>query len=470
MDSFAARNLSILDKQKQERRLVLNAAQRDYLNNRTRRDLILKARQLGFSTLIQADFIRRAVTSAVGTMTLSHEDDSTQRLRRMADFFYEHLPEPKPLRKYANASVTTYPATRSETSIGTAGGRNAGRSFTLTDLHGSEVAFWPDAETVIAGAMQAGNPAVVLESTANGAQGYFYNLCMEALDGNSDYRLHFYPWWWDVDYRIELDADEVIDYTAEEAALAVKHSLTPEQIKWRRAKQRELKHLFPQEYPEDPVTCFLLSGEGYFGDIGAVGKLQPGALEYDPAHQYYAGLDFAQTVDWLSLSIVDGTANAEVELVRLQRMSWYELRKRVIAALMKWRVQVCYAEANSMGSTNIEAMRDEMAVEGCRTRLIPFETTNSSKAGIMSALHEAMHGGELLILNDPVRLKELRVFKASQTKTGLWQLSAPANEHDDTVIALALAWKARGGAGPMVAQPESESRWTGMGGQRKWPR
>lgn len=437
---FARTRLWIQDKQKQRRRLELNAAQLDYLNNRTHRDIILKARQLGFSTLIQADFLRMAVSQSAGTMTLSHDDDSTQRLRRMADFYYDNLPEPRPARKYANASVTTYPETDSEAAIGTAGGKNAGRSFTLTHLHGSEVAFWPDAETVITGAMQAGNPAVVLESTANGAQGYFYNLCMEALDGNSQWRLHFYPWWWDAEYRIELEPGEAVEYTDEEAALVEKHDLTAEQIKWRRFKRTELKGFFLQEYPEDPVTCFLLSGQGYFGDISAVRKVQPGSRTPQQGHRYLAGLDFAQTTDWFSLDIIDATTGEEVDLLRLQRLPWKEMRRQAIERLMYWGVEMCAPETNSMGSTNIEAMQDEMQIAGCQTALVPFKTDNISKAGIMTSLHEGLHSGALAVLDDPVRLKELRVFKSSQTATGLWQLSAPPNEHDDTVISLALAY------------------------------
>jgi len=440
LPEYAARNLWIEDKRKEKVRFNLNPAQLDYLNNRTSHDIILKARQHGFSTLIQADFIRRAITGAVGTMTLSHDSDSTARLRRMADFFWQNLPDP-PRRKLDNASISTYPDTRSEAAIGTAGNLNAGRSFTLTHLHGSEVAFWPDAESIIAGAMQAGNPSVVLESTANGAQGYFYNICQEALDGNSNWRLHFYPWWWAAEYAVALEPGEQIDYTPEESELAAKHNLVPEQIKWRRLKQGELKGFFPQEYPEDPVTCFLLSGEGYFGDISGIKKVTPGSITPNPAHRYYAGLDFAQTVDWLALSIVDQTAGCEVELLRLQRLPWKEMRRQVIERLKHWDVYVISPETNSMGSTNIEALRDEMISVGCDAQIQPFTTNNQTKAQAMGSLHEGVHSGALAVLDDPIRLKELRVFKSSQTATGLWQLGAPSGEHDDTVIALALAWQ-----------------------------
>src|SRR5512147_1776321 len=118
-------------------------------------------------------------------------------------------------------------------------------------MHGSEVAFWPDAERIIAGAMQGGNPDVVLESTPNGAQGYFYERCMEALRGDGVWSLHFYPWWWDDNYRIPLDVGEQPALIGDENQLVEKFGLSYEQIKWRRSKTKELGRLFIQEYPED---------------------------------------------------------------------------------------------------------------------------------------------------------------------------------------------------------------------------
>jgi hypothetical protein len=444
-EAFAAALLWIQDKKKRKRRLNLNRAQRDYVTNRTGKDLILKARQLGFSTFIQGDFARLVWTRPCGTMTLSLDDDSTQRLRRMADYFYFNVPEEiRPKRQYSNASVATYPSVESEAAIGTAGNLNVGRSFTLTHMHGSEVAFWSDAEAIMLSAAQAGDPAIVLESTANGAQGYFYDLCMAALDGDPTWKLHFYEWWWDDLYRLALDYPEEIIPTAEESELMRKHALSLEQIKWRRGKQAFLKHQFLQEFPEDPVTCFLLSGTGYFGDISRVRKIKPGSLSYDPAHRYYAGWDFAQTVDWMSLSIIDAVTGNEVDLLRIQRLPWKELRKRGIEKLKEWHVFLCLAEENSMGSTNIEALREEMPELDCDTPILTFHTDNVNKARIMGALHEGMHSGAVGVQDDSQRLKELRIFAAKQSKTsGQWSLGAPGNEHDDTVISLALAHEAR---------------------------
>lgn len=437
--TFAAQYLFILDKERRQRRLMYNAAQRALMSNLTGRDLVLKARQLGISTAIQGQFSHLAWTRAVATMTLSHEDETTQKLRRMSDYFYNCLPEARrPARKYSNDRVTTYPVLNSEASIATAGNRQSGRGGTYTHFHGSEVAFWADAEAIVAGAMQGGNPRVILESTPNGAQGYFYQLCMEALDANSDWTLHFIPWWYE--YSTPLDDGETLIYSDDEQALVEKHHLTPEHIKWRRGKQRELKSLFPQEYPEDPKACFLLSGAGYFGDISQCYKAPFNALP-QPGHRYVAGLDFAQTNDYLVLSVIDATARAQVDLLRINRLSWAEMRRQVREKCKRWDVRTLTAEANSMGTTNIEAMLSEFAADGCQTDIIAFETSNASKASAAGDLHEALHEGGLLLLDDADQRREMAAFRATQNpKTLVWSLAAPPNEHDDCVIANMLAW------------------------------
>lgn len=441
---FAARRLFILDKQKKLMALTYNAVQHQLMTSLTGRDLVLKPRQVGISTAIQGWLYQEAVSGTATTMTLAHDDDGRSKLRRIADRFHKHDPH-APKRGAANARLTTYPDTDSEVLIATAGNRTSGRGSTLTHLHGSEVAYWPDAESIVAGAIQAGEPKVVLESTGNGAQGYFYGLCMEALDESSDWRLHFYPWWVESGYALALDEGEAISFTDEEMALIEAHDLTPEQIKWRRAKQRELKHLFIQEYPEDPQTCFLRSGFGYFGDMSAALTAPMGA-EYQADHRYVAGLDFGQTVDYTALSVSDATANVEVELLRVNQLSWSEMRARVVQACKRWNVSVLLAEKNSMGSTNTEELRKELRAAGLPTRVREFVTSNESKSEIMSALHETLHAENgLRLLPDKIARREIEAFTAVQLPSGLWRLSGPDSEHDDTVIARALMNRARFG-------------------------
>lgn len=443
---FARHFLYILDKDKALVRFRFNRAQRDFMANRTGRDLVLKARQLGFSTVIQGELFRRTVTSTRTTMTMAHDHESTQKLRRMADRFWEHcrFGQAQPTRKYSNAGLATYPEFDSTSIIATAGSVEVGRGDTYSDFHGSEVAFWPDAERILAGAMQGGSPATVLESTPNGAQGWFYDRCMEALAGQGGWKLHFYPWWWDDGYRIPLEPGEVLAYTPEEQTLVERHGLSAEQVKWRRGKQVELKALFLQEYPEDPYTCFLTSGASYFGDVRHT-FTAPLEATWQEGHDYCAGLDFGQANDYTALVVLDMTTKQQVDFLHVRQLPWAEIRRRIAERCQYWHIPALIAEDNSIGAVNIEALA-ELGVS-----IAPFTTTNASKAAIMSDLHEGLHAAGLQLQKHEVMEHELNTFVGKQMAGGLWRLQAEGEGHDDMVIALALAWQGKAMIGPWGA-------------------
>lgn len=431
---FASKFLKILDKQKALIPLRWNKAQAHFHANRSGRDLILKARQLGFSTYVQGEMFRRTVTGTRTTISLAHDSDTTNKLRVMADRFWEHCKfnDIQPARKYANASLTTYPEFDSHATISTAGNVDTGRGDTYTDMHGSEVAFWKDAERIVAGAMQGGSPDVILESTPNGAQGYFYELCMEALSGNSIWKMHFYPWWWDAAYRIPLIANEFIQYSDEEKELVNKHQLQPDQIKWRRNKIRELKGLFQQEYPEDAYTCFLTSGNSYFGDLTGV-FTAPLDVAYNPEHVYFAGLDFGQSNDYTAMPVLDATSKTQVDLLHIRKLEWKEQRNRIKQMFDKWHVKAMGGETNSIGSVNLEALHD------MSMNVVPFDTTNETKADIMSDLYEAIHTHGWKLQDHPVQRHEMQTFVSTQLPSGIWRLAADNEGHDDTVMGLGIA-------------------------------
>jgi hypothetical protein len=273
------RLLSIKDKRNRITFLNPNPAQVDFYHNMTGRDLVLKARQLGFSTFIQGLYYKRT-TSQIGinTVTISHDKDSTRKLRDKFHLFYRRLPEQfKPQMGKNDKVMSTFPALESSSYIGTAGNKAFGRGDTLSQVHCSELAFWPDPETVLTGLLEAvpdrhiaQNSSIVIESTANGASGTFFDMCMEALPkeqggkGKGEWKLHFYAWWWDNEYQIPIAKGEKFECTSDELGLIDKHGLSLAQIKWRRNKIDRLGEKFFQEYPEDPISCFLLSGRGRF--------------------------------------------------------------------------------------------------------------------------------------------------------------------------------------------------------------
>jgi hypothetical protein len=396
----------------------------------------------------------------------------------MAQFFYDHLPEKKrPTRSINNRSKTTYPTTHSTVYIATAGTRSAGRGGTYSHVHGSEVAFWKDGAALLAGLMQGvpTNGQILLESTPNGQQGWFYEQCMRALDGDGTWKLHFFPWWIDPNYRLHVgtafllsdtlpapfvsddgrtpsmaslhtpQADVPLSVpTDDEARLIEMHGLDMAQIAWRRMKIRELGELFAQEYPEDPYSAFIASGTGYFrlADGMFTGD---GAASPQDGHRYVAGLDFGQTNDYTVCSVIDATTRQQVALLRVNRQPWAAMRAQVVALCQKWRVETLVAESNSMGQTNIEALWGELNAAGCATQLRSFGTTHTTKTSAMAELRLALEEGGLRLLDHATQRHELTVFTSEQSAMGAWILGAPSGEHDDCVMALALAWHAAGG-------------------------
>jgi len=118
----------------------------------------------------------------------------------------------------------------------------------------------------------------------------------------------------------------------------------------------------------------------------------------------------------------------------------YSLRcERLKALSERWQPQQIIAEQNSIGQPVIEQLtRDGL-------RIHPFTTTNLSKAKAIEALALAFECGEIRILNDPVLVSELVAYQAEPLPSGILRYCAPAGQHDDTVMALAMAWSAVSG-------------------------
>ena len=130
-------------------------AQREHLGRV--RALILKGRQQGCSTYIGGRYYHRASRGrGLRAFILTHEARATHNLFEMVERFHANCPEAeKPVTGAANAEELAFSALDSGFKVGTAGTKGVGRSATIQLFHGSEVAFWPFAETHAAGALQA---------------------------------------------------------------------------------------------------------------------------------------------------------------------------------------------------------------------------------------------------------------------------------------------------------------------------
>lgn len=153
-----------------------------------------------------------------------------------------------------------------------------------------------------------------------------------------------------------------------------------------------------------------------------------------PGRRYIAGLDWGRHNDFTVIAIVDAGSREMVALDRFRQMSWARQRERLMAICARWQPAMIWAEANSIGGPNIEALQ----AEGLPVR--PFHMTAQSKGPLIDALALAIEKEEIALLPDETLLNELAAYSMEPLAGGGYRYSAPSGLHDDTVIATALAW------------------------------
>lgn len=184
-------------------------------------------------------------------------------------------------------------------------------------------------------------------------------------------------------------------------------------------------------YRQEILAEFLDSGGEVFRNVFERATLQP-REPYEG--EFVFGLDWAQKVDSTVITVMDIETRELVDMDRFNGVSWALQRGRVRAMYDKWQPYAIYAESNSIGSPNIEALINE------GLPVVPFETTGASKPPLIESLALAFERGEITVLDDGVLTGELAAYTRKISSTGRSQYSAPDGMHDDTVIALALAW------------------------------
>lgn len=265
------------------------------------RALILKGRQQGCSTYVGARYYHATTwASGIRTFILTHEDQATQNLFEMVNRYHDHCPAAvKPSTGAANAKELFFDKLDSGYKVGTAGTKGVGRSSTIQLFHGSEVAFWPNADTHAAGVLQAvpeeDGTEVILESTANGIGNLFHQKWSDAERGIGDYIAIFVPWYWQDEYRKAVPDGFQLD--AEEEEYQSLYGLDLEQMAWRRNKISELKDasLFKQEYPATAAEAFQMSGHDSFIKPSLVARARK--FEAEESGPLIVGLDPARFGD-----------------------------------------------------------------------------------------------------------------------------------------------------------------------------
>ena len=279
----------IKDKDGRKVRFTPNAAQQAYYISRHQNDVILKARQLGFTTLkMIMDLDDCLFKKNYSSGCIAHSDkDSKDIYRNKIRFAYRNIPPslikmlelfvgyqfPLPVSDKDNSYVFS-----NGSSIGVSTGYRGG---TLQSLHVSEFGKickkYPDkAQEIVTGAFNSvgKNGTKTIESTAEGKEGYFYKYCDEAeklkIAGKEpaslEFKFHFFSWWEDPEYFVteNVDIPERLERYFDKVEQEIGRTLTIEQRRWYTLIERSQGEKMKQEYPSTPKEAFEKAIEGAY--------------------------------------------------------------------------------------------------------------------------------------------------------------------------------------------------------------
>lgn len=281
----------IKDKNGRVRRFRPNRAQRQrYLDGHVR-DIILKARQLGFTTFEMIDALDDCLfrdNFAAGC--ICHKlDDAQDIFRNKISFAYQNIED-------AWRAILKMIGVRIPAPVSDKGGSGAYvfdngssikvstsyRGGTLQRLHVSEFGkicrqYPHKAQEIVTGAFEAvglGNQ-ITLESTAEGREGYFFDYCEAARHlqelgrkpTEMDFQFHFFPWWQEPAYQLDPEGvvvpQRLLEYFEQ---LEHKHGIatTRAQQAWYAKKAEVLQDDMQREYPSTPQEAFAQNVEGAY--------------------------------------------------------------------------------------------------------------------------------------------------------------------------------------------------------------
>lgn len=314
----------IVDKTASTVRFEPNPQQLMLIRNVWHRTLVLKARQLGFSTLIAILQLDQALfTQNFNGVIIADTLPNAAKLFGKATFAYEHLPpviqQAFPIVKKNEGSMLVIGhadegglSCNSTVSVGV-----SARGGTVNLLHVSELGkialkFPQRAAEIQTGAIPAVVPDghIVIESTAEGAFGLFWDLCEPAIkrmrDGTAetvkDWRLLFFPWYEQPEYRLSDEDTALVTPSREQTAyfngLQAKLGITLDanQRAWYVKEAETQKKKMKQEYPSTPEEAFEQATEGaVYGEemtrLREQGRLVD-AIGVDPGYPVHTFWDF----------------------------------------------------------------------------------------------------------------------------------------------------------------------------------
>jgi hypothetical protein len=451
--------------------------QRRFDQERTGRDIVVKARQIGMTTLeLARGYWESSTRESHNTLVVGHDTELVEKLLVTVKLFHESMRKlglaPKTLMD--NARTLAFSELASSIAVTEAGATERvamkkGRSTTINRLHATEVAFWAmphDTMTGLLGAMPD-DGEVLIESTPNGAGGYFYELVQEAAGGRGPYKLHFYPWWQHRLYRNPLPLDDARPRDDWEARLR-EYGCDDSQIQWWRFQVVRLgleKAL--QEYPIDLATCFRFSGRGYLDPMvldALAGRIRAPVRVLDirgfkvriyeepglpSTSRYIIGADTAEGVgnDHNAVTIIDARSGHVVAAGSSDRLAPGDFGLVLSDLGRQYRDALVVPERNNHGAATLRALDAEARYSRIYKHAddrLGFPTNSATRPVLWEDLRMAVAEGSAWT-PDSEMLAELRTLVIDTD--GKPRAMGKGTEHgsrDDLFVSWAIAWQVRG--------------------------
>lgn len=489
----------VLDESGSLVKFKLRPAQEKLLRGLHWKNIILKARQLGFTTFICIFLLDYALfnrNKMVGILAQT-QPDATMIFRKvkvawdhfdvkLKEFLHlEAVGDSKSEYEFTNGSVM-----RVATSL-----RSGTYQAVLITEYGKICARFPDkAEEIKTGTLPAANKGLVfIESTAEGEGGNYYDLVQESREMKrnrspltiKDFKFFFFPWYQNPANQVFSDVPLPIDnvtnaYLDKIEREVLKQSLPQSYRNWYYLEQKVQKEKMKQEHPSTPDEAFLSTGNKLFNAealdmqrqrfVHEPLETQGDLLIYEyylKGHVYGLGADVSLGVrlDSSTICVIDFTTGRIVATFKSRTIDpvtfAYEIKK---VALM-YGGCLAAPEANNVGIAtcvtlnqiypNIFLQVREGMVEDHPTQKLGWLTSGGNKPKMMYELADAFATGDLQCPDEGILL-EARLFNKEDSLAS--NMTDSTTRHFDKLMATAIAWQMRIHASKGIVDPARDAQ------------
>ena len=423
---------------------ILNEAQKDFFNalNSSSRVIILKARQIGFSTAITGYFYHKTImTPGTNTALIGYNSDLTSELLDKVKTFYASTPnELKPTIQYNSKYEISFPKINSKILV-LPSTENVGRGYTLHNVLATELSAWEKAEEKMM-TLEASVPItgqLVIESTPRGMGNQYHKMWMS----ENDYTKKEYGWWW--------------LYTEEEIEIIRRRMNDPMKF----AQEYELTFLASGRMVFDPEVINSMRdkqlnvGDKVVGEDGTESEVvvESGLRIYKKpkdGKMYVVGVDVSEGVtggDYSVATIFERSSGEEVAFFR-GLISPDKFAVKLDEWGRRYNNALMVVEINNHGLTTVTGLKQLIypsmyfrpskfdAIASPYGEKLGWKTTKLTRPLLIDDLGQALRDGDLII-HSKETLDEMTTFVFDRNN----DMGAQDGFHDDVVMAVGISYQ-----------------------------